>query len=112
MTFDPDHGFPLLWPQDHEKMEMILSERSDGSYGAPALQHAIHLDRKPFVALKCLFETMKIENLDYANAAILKADTLVKNSKTFAHSNDSGDNQRGERQKVGGRAIRVVWRDG
>jgi uncharacterized protein len=37
MTLDPDHGFGLLWPEDHEKMELILTERSEGSYGAPAL---------------------------------------------------------------------------
>src|ERR1700730_16197833 len=37
MTLDPDHGFGLLWPEDNEKMEEILTERSDGSYGAPAL---------------------------------------------------------------------------
>ena len=27
MTLDPDHGFGLLWPKDHEKMELILTER-------------------------------------------------------------------------------------
>ena len=32
-----DHGFGLLRPDDREKMEQIISERSDGSYGAPAL---------------------------------------------------------------------------
>jgi uncharacterized protein len=37
MTLDPDHGFGLLSPEDQEKMELILTERSDGSYGAPAL---------------------------------------------------------------------------
>jgi hypothetical protein len=37
MTLDPDHGFGLLSPEDHEKMELILTERSHGSYGAPAL---------------------------------------------------------------------------
>jgi hypothetical protein len=37
MTVDPDHGFGLLSPEDQEKMELILTERSDGSYGAPAL---------------------------------------------------------------------------
>lgn len=37
MTLDPDHGFGLLSPEDQEKMELILFERSDGSYGAPAL---------------------------------------------------------------------------
>jgi yecA family protein len=38
MTLDTDHGFGLLRPDDREKMELILTERSDGSYGAPALQ--------------------------------------------------------------------------
>ena len=33
MTLDPDHGFGLLSPEDQEKMELILTERSDGSYG-------------------------------------------------------------------------------
>ena len=37
MTLDPDHGYGLLSPEDQEKMELILTERSDGSYGAPAL---------------------------------------------------------------------------
>ena len=37
MTLDPDHGFGLLSPEDQEKMELILIERLDGSYGAPAL---------------------------------------------------------------------------
>jgi uncharacterized protein len=38
MTVDPDHGFGLLSPDDQEKMELILTERSHGSHGAPALQ--------------------------------------------------------------------------
>jgi yecA family protein len=37
MTLDPDHGFGLLSPEVQERMELILTERSDGSYGAPAL---------------------------------------------------------------------------
>jgi hypothetical protein len=37
MTLDPDHGFGLLSREDQEKLELILTERSDGSYGAPAL---------------------------------------------------------------------------
>jgi uncharacterized protein len=37
MTLDPNHGFGLLSPEDQEKMELILTEHSDGSYGAPAL---------------------------------------------------------------------------
>ena len=37
MTLDTDHGFGLLRPDDREKMELILTERSNGSYGAPAL---------------------------------------------------------------------------
>jgi hypothetical protein len=37
MTLDPNHGFGLLWAEDNEKMERILTERSDGAYGAPAL---------------------------------------------------------------------------
>ncbi len=36
MTLDPDHGFGLLSPEDQEKIELLLTERSDGSYGAPA----------------------------------------------------------------------------
>jgi hypothetical protein len=28
MTLDPDDGFGLLSPEDQEKMELILSERS------------------------------------------------------------------------------------
>jgi hypothetical protein len=31
------YGFGLLSLEDQEKMELILTERSDGSYGAPAL---------------------------------------------------------------------------
>jgi hypothetical protein len=38
MTLDPDNGFGLLSSEDQEKMEEVLTERSDGSYGAPALQ--------------------------------------------------------------------------
>ena len=37
MTLDPDHGFGLLSREDQEKLELILTERSDGLYGAPAL---------------------------------------------------------------------------
>jgi uncharacterized protein len=37
MTQDPDHGFGLLSEEDQEKMEQILTERSDGAYGMPAL---------------------------------------------------------------------------
>jgi uncharacterized protein len=37
MTVDPDLGFGLLSPEDHDKMEQIITERSDGSYGMPAL---------------------------------------------------------------------------
>ena len=37
MTVDPDHGFGLLSPDDQEKIELILTERSHGSHGAPAL---------------------------------------------------------------------------
>jgi hypothetical protein len=37
MVLDPDHGFGLLSPEDQEKIELILTERSEGSYGAPAL---------------------------------------------------------------------------
>jgi hypothetical protein len=32
-------------------------------------------------------------NLADAEAAIAKADTLIRNSKTYAHSSDGGDNQ-------------------
>jgi hypothetical protein len=42
MTLDPDHGFGLLSPEDQEKMELILTGRSDGSYGAPALHGNAH----------------------------------------------------------------------
>jgi hypothetical protein len=38
MAFDPEHGFGLLSPDDQEKIELILTERSHGSHGAPALQ--------------------------------------------------------------------------
>ena len=38
MTLDPDNGFGLLSSEDQEKMEKILTERSDESDGAPALQ--------------------------------------------------------------------------
>jgi hypothetical protein len=38
MTPDPEHGFGLLSPEDQDKMEQILSERSEGTYGMPALQ--------------------------------------------------------------------------
>jgi hypothetical protein len=38
MTLDPDNGFGLLSSEDQEKMEEILTERSDESSGAPALQ--------------------------------------------------------------------------
>ena len=44
MTLDPDRGFGLLGPEDHEKTELILTERSEGSYGAPAL-HGMLGDR-------------------------------------------------------------------
>jgi hypothetical protein len=37
VTLDPDHGCGLLSPEDQEKMELILTERSEGAYGAPAL---------------------------------------------------------------------------
>ena len=37
MALDPDHGFGLLSPEDQEKIELILAERSEGSYSAPAL---------------------------------------------------------------------------
>jgi uncharacterized protein len=37
MTIDPDHGFGLLRPEDREKMEQILTERSEGAHGAPEL---------------------------------------------------------------------------
>jgi uncharacterized protein len=37
MTRDPDHGFGLLSSEDQDKLELILTERSDGTYGAPAL---------------------------------------------------------------------------
>jgi uncharacterized protein len=37
MTRDPDHAFGLLSPEDQEKMEQILTERSEGTYGIPAL---------------------------------------------------------------------------
>jgi hypothetical protein len=37
MTLDPDHGFGILSPEDQEKIELILTERSDGSNGAPVL---------------------------------------------------------------------------
>jgi uncharacterized protein len=37
MTLDPDHGYGLLRSEDHEKMELILSERSHGLYGVPEL---------------------------------------------------------------------------
>jgi hypothetical protein len=37
MTLDPDHGFGLFSLEDQQKMELILAERSDGSYGVPAL---------------------------------------------------------------------------
>jgi hypothetical protein len=38
MTLDPDHNFGLLSPEDQEKMELILTERSDGS--RVIVQHA------------------------------------------------------------------------
>ena len=38
MTLDPDNDFGFLSSEDHEKMEEVLTERSEGSYGAPALQ--------------------------------------------------------------------------
>jgi hypothetical protein len=37
MTIEPDHGFGLLRPEDREKMERILTERSEGAHGAPEL---------------------------------------------------------------------------
>jgi uncharacterized protein len=37
-TVDPEHGFGLLSQEDQDKMELIVSDRSEGSYGAPALQ--------------------------------------------------------------------------
>jgi hypothetical protein len=37
-------------------------------------------------------------NLADAEAAIAKADTLMKNSKTFAYSDDQADNQKALRQ--------------
>jgi uncharacterized protein len=37
MTNNPDHGFGLLRPEDREKMERILTERSEGAHGAPEL---------------------------------------------------------------------------
>jgi uncharacterized protein len=37
MTREPDHGFGLVSVEDQEKLELILTERSDGAYGAPAL---------------------------------------------------------------------------
>ncbi len=37
MARDPDHGFGILPPEDRDKIELILSERSDGAYGAPEL---------------------------------------------------------------------------
>jgi uncharacterized protein len=37
MTIEPDHGFGLLRPEDREKMERILTERSEGTHGAPEL---------------------------------------------------------------------------
>jgi uncharacterized protein len=37
MPLDPDHGYGLLRSEDHEKMELILSEHSHGFYGAPEL---------------------------------------------------------------------------
>jgi yecA family protein len=37
MTREPDHGFGLVSVEDQEKLELILTERSDGAYGASAL---------------------------------------------------------------------------
>jgi hypothetical protein len=37
MTVDPDHGFGLLSSEDQERLERILTERSEGTYGAPEL---------------------------------------------------------------------------
>ena len=37
MIGDPEHGFGLLPSEDQEKMEQILTERSEGAYGMPAL---------------------------------------------------------------------------
>src|ERR1700722_16816909 len=37
MTVDFDHGCGLLSPEDQEKMEWILTERSDSTRGAPGL---------------------------------------------------------------------------
>jgi uncharacterized protein len=37
MTREPAHGFGQLSAEDQDKMELILTERSDGTYGVPAL---------------------------------------------------------------------------
>ena len=37
MTLDPDYGFGLLSPEDEERLERILNERSEAAYAMPAL---------------------------------------------------------------------------
>src|SRR6476619_5493181 len=37
MARHPDHGFGILSPADPDKIELILTARSDGAYGAPEL---------------------------------------------------------------------------
>jgi uncharacterized protein len=67
MTRDPEHGFGLLPAEDQDKMEQILTERSEGTYGMPAL-HGKEGDTTPDPQTWCngFVEGMAYQREDWA----------------------------------------------
>jgi hypothetical protein len=61
-----------------------------------AIEHPLAYESAKLLKL-AIFLPMKT-NLAAAEAAIAKADTLIRNSKTFAYRDDQADNQKALRQ--------------